>query len=330
MTRIATGFTDPVGFARTGEAAQLIVGEREGTAWLIDGKTGARTAVTDIATVAGTELLDIAFGPANAFYKGPILLRKTADSIYLFRPNVGSFIDAGLATGNTTDVTASVYFAANGRLFAAVGDPRGTIAQSDDSFSPGGFGKFFVEGNPYAYASLRSIPLIQAGKGLQAPTALDNFSDQLILFDGGSTKEHEISVFTPTQPSLNFGWPFYEGTVEFQNGAPGGLVTPSLVYPHGDGPREGLGPVGGIVYQGAIPGIAGHFVFADRDGTIWSIPSEKLTDAKLHRVAELERRTADFTPDIGAIDQIVEMTADAQGTLYILDADGEVFRVDPA
>ena len=47
-------------------------------------------------------------------------------------------------------------------------------------------------------------------------------------------------------------------------------------------------------------------------------------------MASIELRTLDFAPDTGAIDRVVEIAADAAGVLYILDADGEIFRVDPA
>lgn len=45
--------------------------------------------------------------------------------------------------------------------------------------------------------------------------------------------------------------------------------------------------------------------------------------------AVLERRETDFTPDAGAIDRPVQVASSAAGVVYILDEDGEVFRVDP-
>ena len=53
-----------------------------------------------------------------------------------------------------------------------------------------------------------------------------------------------------------------------------------------------------------------------------------LTDGELHGAADLEDRTADFVPDAGTIDSPVGFATDEMGRFYILDADGEVFRVD--
>lgn len=44
--------------------------------------------------------------------------------------------------------------------------------------------------------------------------------------------------------------------------------------------------------------------------------------------SRIEIRDADFIPDAGTIDSPVGMVLDAAGDLYILDSDGELFRVD--
>ena len=45
-------------------------------------------------------------------------------------------------------------------------------------------------------------------------------------------------------------------------------------------------------------------------------------------LSSIERRTVDFAPDAGTIGEPVAVVSDTAGRLYILDADGEIFRVD--
>jgi hypothetical protein len=44
----------------------------------------------------------------------------------------------------------------------------------------------------------------------------------------------------------------------------------------------------------------------------------------------MDRRRADFAPNVGAIEAPVAFTTDDQGRMFILDADGELFRIDAA
>ena len=101
--------------------------------------------------------------------------------------------------------------------------------------------------------------------GLRNPwrASFDRQSGTLYIGDVGQNSWEEISV----QPGgsgggENYGWRIMEGT-HCRGGATcdmTGLVRPVYEYPTGDG----CAVTGGYVYRGgAIPGLAGHYFFAD-------------------------------------------------------------------
>lgn len=331
VTRISAAGGMPVSIARTNSANQLLLADAGGALFFVDGSTGTKTAVPGYTPPVGLQLLGAAFGPDNAFFKGPVLIVKSATSIGLYRPLAGSRIDADLAAGDTAGVRGSVYFDTAGRLFAAIGDSAPSTAQADDGFAATGFGKlYFADPAAGAGASLRPIPIVRIAKGIRQPGGIAEIGNQLLLADQGEGAEQEASAFAFDAGPYNLGWPFFEGRTQRQTGAPAGLTGPKLAYPFGTGARAGTGIVAGRSYTGSIAGIAGQFVFGDRSGKIWSIPASKLAGGTQLTIADIEDRTADFAPDVGTLDEIVEIAADASGVLYILDADGEIFRVDPA
>ncbi len=330
VTRIATGLADPVGLARTDTAGEILVGERSGRVLAFDGPLGTlKGEVRAAPATADYELLDIAFGLQGAFPGNLLLLSREGDRLFARRPAGeanGVFAGGSLGILNgRRNVDAALGFAPDGGLYAAMGNPSGDVAQAGEGI--GTLRRFVGAG---CSASTRTMCFGQVGEGIRQPGALSTIDGEFLLLDRGDTREHEINRFLANQQPIHFGWPFFEGTVEIAAGAPADRIGPTIAYTAGSEPREGAGPVGGIDYQGTIAGIENHFVFADQSGTIWSFPRGLLTDGFLHRTDELERRTEDFAPDAGSLDAIVAIAADDSGTLYILDGDGELFRVDPA
>lgn len=115
--------------------------------------------------------------------------------------------------------------------------------------------------------------------GLRNPWGLSFTGDgQLMAGEVGQNRFEEINVIRNGE---NYGWPRVEGYAPFDKDnpaavpqeledAPGGpdMTQPVLVYPHSAGYGEskayGISVTGGAVYQGkAIPGLQGHYVFAD-------------------------------------------------------------------
>lgn len=137
-----------------------------------------------------------------------------------------------------------------------------------------------------------------------------------------------MTYFDPNVRPLDFGWPGREGTQGVGSNPPASVNGPRLVYGFGNGRDEGTGIIFGGLYQGPIANLNNRFVFGDRSGTIWSVSLDDLTNSSLLRVPQLDRRTEDFVPDIGRIESPIAFIVDDRNRLFILDADGELFRVD--
>jgi hypothetical protein len=101
-------------------------------------------------------------------------------------------------------------------------------------------------------------------------------------------------------------------------------VNPNYEYTHGAGPSQGGTIIGGYVYRGPIPTLHGLYFFADFvNPRIWSLRIDRDTGA----ASAFRDWTSDFAPDAGAIDSPVSFGEDAAGDLYLVDLDGEIFRV---
>lgn len=101
-------------------------------------------------------------------------------------------------------------------------------------------------------------------------------------------------------------------------------MNPNYEYSHGTGPSEGDTIIGGYVYRGAITELRGRYFFADFiNERIWSLRIDRATGA----VTEFLDWTDAFVPDVGAIQHVVSFGEDAWGNLYVVDFDGEIFRV---
>ena len=127
--------------------------------------------------------------------------------------------------------------------------------------------------------------------------------------------------------TINFGWPFKEGAHVVQGSPPAGVADPVIEYMRASGAAV-QGIVGGAIAGNAVQSLNGQYVFADRSGTIFSVAASALQNGQTLTLSSIERRTVDFAPDAGTIGEPVAVVSDAAGRLYILDADGEIFRVD--
>lgn len=167
------------------------------------------------------------------------------------------------------------------------------------------------------------------GYGLRNPwrASFDRQNGDLYIGDVGQNSREEISW----QPGNsgggeNYGWRCMEGTM--CTGLSGcicnapGLTIPIHDY---DSTQSDCSVTGGYVYRGsAIPEIDGTYFFGDFcTGKIWSF---KWNGTNL---TEFQDRTAELIPDIGSINNISSFGEDAGGELYIVDLDGEIFKIIP-
>jgi hypothetical protein len=336
VTRIATGFVNPVGMASLLSDQHLIVAERGGRVFDLDGRTASRAEIAGLsANTRAGELLDVAYLNENNFpyHRGILLLTHSpTDGVYLqgYDPVSGFKFQRQLALPWAGPVQATLFATGRtpGEIMAGIGDPTGSLAQSD----PSGYGKLFAITlrDPYAGASLFpaiTLNVNQIGRGLRAPSGGGLSGDQVLLADQGGSLQQELNRFQPLAAPLDFAWPTFEGIKPTGSVTAGSGQYPVLAYDYGTGAAQGTGIVGGIEYPGTIAGIRGHYVFGDKRGAIFSIRAARLLESGLREAADIERRSIDFTPDAGTIDSPVDFVI-ANGTLFILDADGEVFRVD--
>jgi hypothetical protein len=133
----------------------------------------------------------------------------------------------------------------------------------------------------------------------------------------------------PTDGGANFGWRIVEGTLPHDGSALPGFTPPVAEYPHGTGPREGNSVTGGYVYRGPVESLRGHYIFGDFvTGNLWSIPVAQVALGTTLASGSFILRRQDFTPNQGAIDNISSFGIDQAGNLYIVDFDGEIFRIE--
>ena len=168
--------------------------------------------------------------------------------------------------------------------------------------------------------------------GLRNPfrASFDPVTRNLLIGDVGQNAVEEIDLMRPGDGGANFGWSIVEGTQPFKGNPQPSFVPPVAEYPHGTGPRQGNSVTGGYVYRGPVEALRGHYVFGDFvAGAIWSVPLSRLAIGSTLPNSQFTIRTQQFAPDAGAINSISSFGIDESNNLYIVDFDGEIFRVDP-
>ena len=336
VTRVASGIVDPVAFTNVINEPRLLIAERGGRVLIFDQTDGSITEdiyIRDNRSLG--EIVAIGYGfPDSPYQEGTHLLTHSAtEGLVLQAFNADRQLIGKMRLGDPWSEPTTASFINSGTLFLAIGDAGGTFAQ--DISSP--YGKlielrFF---NPNAVASVPSPGTLvlspeTIGDGIQRPGGFSNEFGRLYLADQGSTVQHELTIFQTDWRPLDFGWPFYEGAEEVRSNPPAAVNGPSLVYPVGDGLKEGTGIVAGIVNDDNFnPALGNSYVFADTNGTIWSIPMPTLTDGFLQFPNRIENRTLDFVPDVGQIDSPIGFAmSTGSNEFFLLDADGEIFRID--
>ncbi|MDX2272879.1 MAG: PQQ-dependent sugar dehydrogenase [Cyanobacteriota bacterium] len=159
--------------------------------------------------------------------------------------------------------------------------------------------------------------------GLRNPwrNSFDRLTGDLYIADVGQDSREEVNV-QPASSSggENYGWNIREGTLVIDpDDNPPNLVDPVYEYDH----SVGQSITGGYVYRGFNTLWQGTYFFADfSSGRIWSLRYEG------GLVSSVTERTQELVPNRGSIDQIASFGEDAAGNLYIVDLDGEVFRLE--
>jgi glucose/arabinose dehydrogenase len=149
--------------------------------------------------------------------------------------------------------------------------------------------------------------------GLRNPfrDSFDRATGDFYIADVGQNTIEEINAGIK---GANYGWPSAEGS----SGNPA-FTNPIFSYDH----TIGQAVIGGYVYRGSSEGLQGQYFFADET-------TGKVFTMRFNGSAWVgTERTSQITTDHGAINNPTSFGEDAQGNLYIVDYDGDVFRLTP-
>lgn len=351
VARVGTGFDQPLYVAPIPGDSRVYVVEKGGNVYRFDPANGSRTLVldiTDISTDGERGLLGLAPYPDHAASQRLFVVATATNGAVQVRrytlgqPDSSTAYDTVLSiphAENNNHNGGWIGYGPDGHVYVAVGDGGGSgdpgnnaqnrssrlgkilrfaVGADGNSYSPAPGNPFLAGGgDPYVYAL-----------GLRNPFRASFSGSTLIIGDVGQGAIEEVDVVTTSQPGLNFGWPFREGTQSYSGTAPGGLTGPVLEYGHGTGPRQGRTVTGGYVYRGPVASLRDQYVFADFiSGNIWTVPFSSLVPGQTLASSRFARRNEDFAPDAGTLSQIASFGEDSAGNLFLVSLGGDIFMV---
>lgn len=339
-TRVASGLNQPLYVtAPPGDTSRLFIVEKTGTIKILDLNRSQvlATPFLNVSVDSSGErgLLGLAFDPdyeSNGFFYIYRTVTTPAAHNVVERYNVSanaSVADAASRqtilnldnlSGATNHNAGWIGFGPDGDLYIDVGEnANGANAQTLSNLL-GKVLRIDVEhGLPYQIPSDNPFVGTPGARGeifaygLRNPwrSSFDSATGALFIGDVGEGTIEEINL---GQKSANYGWPNAEGPST--NPA---FTNPIAFYNH----SVGQSITGGYVYRGESDGLNGQYFYADFiahkvftlrfDGANWVITE----------------RTSQVHADVGTISSPDSFGEDARGNLYIVDIDGEVFRLTP-
>lgn len=353
VVRVGTGFNQPLYVSAIPGSSSVHVVEKGGAVFRFDPATGSRTQVlniTDISTDGERGLLGIAPYPDHATSQRLLAVATATNGAVQVRrytlgqANSSTVYDTVLSVphaDNNNHNGGWIGFGPDGLAYVGIGDGGGGGDPNNNaqntSLRLGKILRFTVGANGSSYAPAPGNPFLAGGGdpyvyayGLRNPFRASFNGSTLIVADVGQGAVEEIDLVTTTQPGLNFGWRFKEGTQTYSGTPPAGLTDPVAEYGHGSGPRQGNSITGGYVYRGPVASLAGQYVFADFvSGNIWSVPFSSLVAGQTLPSSRFARRNEDFTPDAGTLSSIASFGEDSAGNLFIVTIGGSIFMVRP-
>jgi glucose/arabinose dehydrogenase len=348
---VASGLSNPV-FLTTapGDPTRLFVVEKTGKIRII--KNGSLQGapfldITDSVSTGGEQgLLGVAFDPSYAstgrFYVSYTSPHgsQTGGTSVLARYHVSANADVADVTSGQTILTVDqpydnhnggmIGFGPDGFLYFGLGDggsggdpqghgqDRSELLGSVLRLDVSGNGTYTIPpSNPYFGSTSRRPELWNYGLRNPWRFSFDRATGDLYIGDVGQNAREEIDVQPAASPGgENYGWNIMEGLscygVATCNQT--GLTLPVLDYDHG----AGCAVTGGYVYRGgAIPSLAGHYLYGDYcSGTVWSF--------RYLNGQAVDRRER---PDLFPNGNISSFGQDGAGELYIVTLGGTIYRI---
>ena len=219
----------------------------------------------------------------------------------------------------------------DGRLYAGTGDGGWMCDPNDNAQNPDSLlGKLLridVDADP-AKVEIWAV-------GLRNPWrfAFDRANSDLYIGDVGQGDWEEVDYWpAPRRKGANFGWDLYEGAHCPNPSCAMGRkrcdsihpIPPILEYSH---KGSACSITGGAVYRGCkMPDLRGTYFYAD-------FCSEFIGSFRVKDGAAVEKRDRTRELDPGGslhIETITSFGEDAQGEIYLVDQEGEVFKIVPS
>lgn len=153
--------------------------------------------------------------------------------------------------------------------------------------------------------------------GLRNPWrfSFDREASHLYIADVGQNAWEEVNAVAAGSAGINYGWNLMEGRHCFGSAScdTGGLVLPAVEYGH----SNGCSVTGGYVYRGeALTAIRGHYFYSDYCSGF--LRSFRFTGTSV---------TDERQWDVGELGRVLSFGQDADGELYILSSNGNVYRL---
>jgi glucose/arabinose dehydrogenase len=343
VQQVAQGLTNPVYLTAPANDSRLFIVEQPGRIRIF--KNGALLAapfldITSIVQYGGEEgLLSVAFDPTYAtngrFYvyytdkNGDIAVARYTATPTADVADAGS--RASVITiphpGQSNHNGGLAMFGPDGMLYLGTGDGGGAgdlpnNAQNVNTLL-GKLLRLNVAELPYTIPAGNPFVGVAGADeiwafGLRNPWryAFDTTAGQLFIADVGQNSWEEVNVVPATVAARNYGWRIMEGT-HCHNPAVGcnqtGLTLPVHEYDH----SQGCSITGGFVYRGAaIPELRGHYLYSD-------YCTGFLRSFRVSGGSAVDHRTW----SIGNIGNILSFGVDAAGEVYMLSANGGVYRI---
>ncbi len=350
LTPVAT-VSSPIHLTSPPNDARLFIVERGGRIRVVKDGSLLADPFLDISAAVSTDgeqgLLSVAFHPSFAsnglFY---IYFSNVAGDIRVVRYRADPV--AAVADGSpgdtilriahptyTTHYGGLLSFGPDGKLYISVGDgggggdPHGNAQNRSVLLGKllridvdAGFPYAIPDDNPFAHESGARGEIWEYGLRNPWRYAFDDETDLLFIGDVGQNTYEELDAVPAAEGGDNFGWDLMEGAHCFgaSTCSQEGLIQPIYEYSHDDG-AHGCAIIGGYVYRGArMPSLHGQYFFSDYcAGFLRSFSYAPLSNSVLAT-----------SWDVGPIGAVQSIGQDASGELYVLAANGTVYRIDPA
>ncbi len=347
LVEVASGLQSPVHLTAPAADARLFIVEQPGRIRIVENGQLLATPFLDISpkVSSGGErgLLSVAFHPKYA-QNGFLYVNYTDQAgdtrIERYRVSANRNVADPASASLVLQVRQPysnhngglVVFGPDGMLYIGMGDGGGGGDPEEAGQDPlkllGKLLRIDVDaaqpygmpaGNPYAGQSGGRGEIWAMGMRNPWRFSFDHTAKMLYVADVGQNRLEEVNVVPAGQAGVNYGWDTMEASDCFEPGsgcAREGLTLPVLEYTHDDG----CSITGGFVYRGqAIPGLQGHYLYADYcEGWVRSFrfADGQAADARSYPL-----------PDVGNISSFGE---DAQRELYLISHRGTVHRIAPA